>query len=300
MRDELSRRRFLQASALGLGGLIAAACESRPDSSDTAVAGRARAPGDTAGGGSRVAHIGVQLYTVRDLMKADMPGTLRSIAEIGYPEVEFAGYYDREPQAVRDMLDQLRLKAPSGHVPLEVMRTDAAGAIAAAKVIGHRYLIVPWLQPPKTIEAWRGLASEFNRFGTACREGGVQFAYHNHEFEFTPIAGTMPYDVLLQECDPELVKMQLDLFWAVKGGQDPVAYFDKHPGRFPLVHVKDMRDLAGAQEMVDVGAGDIDFRRIFAKADKAGLVHYVAEHDNPQDPMATLRTSYANLRRMLA
>lgn len=300
MRDELSRRKFLQASALGLGGLLAAACERGPDSSDTADAGRAGAPGDSARGGSRVSHIGVQLYTVRDLMKADMPGTLRSIAEIGYPEVEFAGYFDREPRAVRDMLDQLRLRAPSAHVPLDVMRANAAGAITAAEVIGHRYLIVPWLQAPKTIDAWRGLATEFNRFGTACRERGVQFAYHNHEFEFTPIAGTLPYDVLLQECDPELVKMELDLFWAVKGGQDPVAYFEKHPGRFPLVHVKDMRDLAGAQEMVDVGAGDIDFRRIFAKADQAGLVHYVAEHDNPPDPMGTLRTSYTNLRRMLA
>ena len=106
--------------------------------------------------------------------------------------------------------------------------------------------------------------------------------------------------MLLEECDPELVKMQLDLFWAVKAGQDPVSWFERQPGRFPLVHVKDMRDLRGAQEMVEVGTGDIDFGRIFSQAGRAGIVHYVVEHDNPTDPMASVRTSYGNLRRMLA
>lgn len=300
MRDEISRRRFLHGTALGLGGVLLGACSVRPESSDTAAVPR---PSDSAAGtrtgSAALAHISVQLYTVRELAKQDMAGTLRALAEIGYPEVEFAGYHGHEPAAIRRMLDEARLTAPSAHVAIELIRTEPESLLAAAEVVGHRYLILPWVQLPKTVDAWRGLAGELDRFGRACRDRGIQLAYHNHDFEFVPVEGKLPYEVLVEECDPELVKMQLDLFWAVKAGQDPVAWFERHPGRFPLVHVKDMRDLRGAQEMVEVGTGDIDFGRIFSHAGRAGIVHYVVEHDNPSDPMASVRTSYGNLRRLL-
>lgn len=299
MRDEMTRRRFLHGSALGLGGILLGSCSVRPESGDTAAVRPADSTGASSGSAA-AAHISVQLYTVRELVKQDMAGTLRALAEIGYPEVEFAGYHGHDPAAIRRMLDEARLTAPSAHVAIEVIRSDPASAIAAAGIVGHRYLILPWVQLPKAVDAWRSLAGELDRFGRACRDRGIQFAYHNHDFEFVPVEGKLPYELLLEECDPELVKMQLDLFWAVKGGQDPVAWFERHPGRFPLVHVKDMRDLRGAQEMVDVGAGDIDFGRIFSHAGRAGLVHYVVEHDNPPDPMASVRTSYGNLRRLLS
>lgn len=299
MRDEISRRRFLHGSALGLGGVLLGACSVRPESGDTAAAVRADSSAGARTGSSRTAHISVQLYTVRELVKQDMAGTLRGLAEIGYPEVEFAGYHGHEPAAIRRMLDEARLTAPSAHVAIEVIRTEPEAALAAAEVLGHRYLILPWIQLPKTVDAWRGLAGELDRFGQACQQRGIQLAYHNHDFEFVPVEGKLPYEVLLEECDPELVKMQLDLFWAVKAGQDPVSWFERQPGRFPLVHVKDMRDLRGAQEMVEVGTGDIDFGRIFSQAGRAGIVHYVVEHDNPADPMASVRTSYGNLRRLL-
>jgi sugar phosphate isomerase/epimerase len=326
MRHEIDRRRFLQATGLGLGALLAgcarcsASSEAGAQMSDTmsgAGAGTsgATATANTAGAaatGARTEHIGVQLYSVRESMQKDMAGTLKNVADIGYREVEFAGYYKHDPKDVRAMLDRVGLKAPSAHVPLEAMRKDIAGVLAGAEVVGHRYVICPYAEG-KTLADWQRLAADLNKFGKAAQERGIQMAYHNHDFEFRPIAGgtRTPYDVLLAETDAALVKMQLDLFWAVKAAQEPVALFGKHPGRFPLVHVKDMRDIKGTQalaadnsegvgpHMVDVGAGDIDFKSIFAASQQAGLQYYVVEHDAPKDPIASVRTSFGNLKGML-
>jgi len=138
----------------------------------------------------------------------------------------------------------------------------------------------------------------------------MQFAYHNHWFEYLPVNGKLPYDTLLQESDPDLVKMEMDLCWISVAGQDPVKYFDRYPGRFPLVHVKDVTKIssvtaAGEQdfgdsmkEMTEVGSGVIDWKRIFAQSEKAGLKHYFVEHDNPKAPFDSIRTSYAYLERL--
>ena len=244
----------------------------------------------------KTAYTGVQLYTVRELVRRDMKGTLHDIGLIGYGEVEFAGYHGRAPRDIRQWLERAGLSATSAHVPIETLRTDLDAAIAAAGVIGHRYLVLPWVSAPTTLKGWSELARECNRFGRACRDVGIQFAYHNHDFEFAPLEGRIPYDVLLEECDPELVKMELDLYWAVKAGRDPVELFERHPGRFPLVHVKDMDRERG---MTEVGSGVVDFGRIFANAKLAGLTHYFVEHDNPADPMASVRTSFKNLQSLL-
>ena len=299
----VSRRHFLHASGLGLGGLLAAGATTMPTA--TAAARAAGAP---------AAPIGVQLYTLRTRTERDMPGTLKQVADIGYREVEFAGYARHDPTDVRAMLDRLGLTAPSAHVPVEALRADMGQVLAAATVVGHQYIICPFYQA-RTLDDWRRAADEFNRFGAAARARGVQFAYHNHHFEFTPVDGRLPYDVLLDGTDPALVLMEMDLFWTIRAGQDPVAYFERHPGRFRAVHVKDMRDIPGAQRlaplgggderaifahMTEVGSGDIDFRRLFARATHAGIRHYVVEHDQPADPLASVRTSYGNLRQLLA
>ena len=307
MSDEINRRQFLRTSGLGLGGLAIAGCVSRTQMPETAGTVATRAGGGdpspaTPGAGmmgSRVAHIGVQLYTVRDLMKRDMAGTLKAIAAIGYREVEFAGYFDQDPKAVRAMLDADGLSAPSAHVPIEMLRSNMAGVLAASRTVGHELVICPYAKLA-TIDEWRALADELNRFGAACQQAGLRFGYHNHDHELTAIGGTLPYDVLLENTDPRLVRFEMDLFWTVKAGKDPLAYFDRWPGRFPAVHVKDMKGIAGPQAMVAVGEGDIDFRRIFAQAEKAGIEHYIVEHDNPADALASVRTSYGNLRTMLA
>ena len=239
--------------------------------------------------------IGVQLYTVRTLLEKDFDGTLAQIAKIGYKEVEFAGYYDRKPDALRKQLDTLGLAAPSAHVGLDALRNDWSRTLDDAETMGHDFLVVAWLDEKdrSTLDALRSTIALFNKAGEEATRRGIGFAYHNHDFEFSRIDDRMPYDVLLAECDPDNVLFEMDLFWITKGGQDPVTYFDQYPGRFPMVHVKDM---GAGQQMTDVGAGRIDWARIFSKHEDAGIQHYFVEHDEPADPMATVTASYRYLR----
>jgi sugar phosphate isomerase/epimerase len=241
--------------------------------------------------------IGLQLYTVRTLLASDFDHTLEAVAAIGYREVEFAGYYDRKPEALRKQLDALGLAAPSAHIGLEDLGDNWERTLDAAEALGHDYVVVAWLDQKDrgTLDALRATIAKFNQAGESARQRGIGFAYHNHDFEFTPVEDRLPYDVLLAECDPENVVFEMDLYWITKGGKDPVAYFEQYPGRFPMVHVKDMT-AAGA--MVSVGAGQIDWGRIFSKRDEAGIQHYFVEHDEPADPMASIRESYQYLRQL--
>ena len=254
----------------------------------------------------KIDKIGLQLYTVRDLMKQDFDGTLAKVAAIGYKEVEFAGYFDHSPKDVRAAVDRRGLTAPSAHIDYKSLGEKFSEVIEAAKVVGHEYLVNPWIEEEirKQPDGWKHAAETFNRAGEACKKAGIQFAYHNHWFEFLPVNGKLPYDLLLTECDPNLVKMELDLCWITVGGQDPLKYFDRYPGRFPLVHVKDVKRVppvtaGGAQDfgssmkdMTEVGSGIIDWKKIFAQSDKAGIKHYFVEHDNPKKPLESIKKSY--------
>jgi sugar phosphate isomerase/epimerase len=243
--------------------------------------------------------VGLQLYTVRDLMKADVPGTLRKVAQIGYKEVEFAGYFGRTPAQIRALLKQNGLSSPSTHIPLETMEKDSVRAFADAKAIGHQWVTVPWVpeERRKTVDDWKKIAALLNQLAPQAKSAGLRLAYHNHDFEQRPIGGIKPYDVLLSETDPSLVDFEMDLYWVVFGGSDPFDFFNRYPGRFKLAHVKDS---AGPPDnhMVDVGQGKIDFRTIFAQSEKAGFQHYFVEHDQPADPIATIRNSYNYLHRL--
>ena len=274
----IDRRHFLKLSAgAALGGLYAL---DSGGSSFAAARGLDR--------------IGVQLYTVRGLMAEDFAGTLEAVAEVGYDEVEFAGYFDHDPSEVRVLLDRVGLAAPAAHLPKAVFAERLEEVIVAAEVIGHRYLVLPWLAPDErqTIAQYEDLASFANRIGATCRDAGLAFGYHNHDFELEPIGGKVPLDLLLEETDPELVTFELDLYWVTKGGGDPLDYIDRYPGRFRLCHVKDM---APDGTMVDVGSGAIDFAAIFAAAETAGLEHYFVEHDEPTDPIESITRSYRHL-----
>lgn len=275
------RREFIGAAA----GAVGAACMPP-------LLPSLRPPLQTA---DQLGDIGVQLYTVRTLLEKDFDGTLAQIAKIGYKEVEFAGYYDRKPDALRKQLDTLGLAAPSAHVGLDALGDNWSRTLDDAESLGHDYLVVAWLDEKdrSTLDALRSTIEKFNRAGEEATKRGIGFAYHNHDFEFTPIDDRMPYDVLLAECDPDNVLFEMDLFWITKGGQDPARYFDQYPGRFPMVHVKDM---GAGQQMTDVGAGRIDWARIFSKHEDAGIQHYFVEHDEPADPMASISTSYRYLR----
>jgi sugar phosphate isomerase/epimerase len=257
----------------------------------------------------RIERLGVQLYTVRDLMAKDFEGTLAKVASIGYQEVEFAGYFDQTPKNVRAILDRNKLAAPSAHVDYASLGARFPQVIEASQIIGHRYLVNPWIDEEmrRQPDVWARVAETFNRAGAASKKAGIQFAYHNHHFEFVPVNGTMPYDLLLKDCDPDLVKMELDLCWITVAGQDPLTYFSHYPGRFPLVHVKGLKKLPTAPppapfdqaipNITDVGSGDIiDWKRIFAKSDQAGIRHYFVEHDQPASPLGSLQASAEYLR----
>jgi len=238
--------------------------------------------------------VGLQLYTVRDRMQRDLAGTLAVVGAIGYREVEFAGYFGKSPRQVREAARRARLDPVSTHIPIEMLREDLHGAVEMAAEIGHRYVVLPWLNDKerRSLDGYRALADEMNGFGEAVTSAGLRFAYHNHSFEFEPIDGVVPYDLLLERTDPRWVAMELDLYWVTVGGRQPLEYFEAWPGRFPLWHVKDMGPDGG---MVDVGAGHIDFGAIFEHAEQAGMRHYFVEHDQPKDSLATARASYEYL-----
>jgi sugar phosphate isomerase/epimerase len=246
----------------------------------------------------RLSRIGLQLYTVRDRMAADVEGTLAAVAAVGYQEVEFAGYFGKNAAEIRAMLDRHGLTSPAAHVGLSTI-DEWRAALDAAKVIGHEYIVVPWIPAElrRTVEDYKRVAENFNRAARLARDAGLQFAYHNHDFEFAPTEGRIPLDVLLENTDAELVQLEMDLYWITKGGQDPLKYFARWPGRVPLVHVKDSRG-APEHRMADVGAGRIDFKRIFSHSAQAGIRHYFVEHDQPGDALASIKASYDYLKRL--
>ncbi|HKG14457.1 MAG TPA: sugar phosphate isomerase/epimerase [Pyrinomonadaceae bacterium] len=278
----MNRRSFVKRLALGAAG---AACLTEP--------GAAYAK-------KKLSKIGVQLYTVRRELEADFEGTLAKVASLGYREVEFAGYYGRTPAEVKAILARNGLAAPSAHFQSVVSSGGVREAVEAAGVVGHSYLVYAWLPPEerKSLDDYKRLAERLNRAGEECRRAGIQFGYHNHDFEFAPMEGRIPYDLILEGTDARLVKMELDLYWITKGGQSPLAYFRKHPGRFPLVHVKDM-DGTPKRYFTEVGRGTIDFGEIFAASKQAGIKHYFVEQDEtPASPFESIRTSIDYLKRL--
>ena len=251
---------------------------------------------ESTGTGRTLEHIGVQLYTVRDLMEVDVAHTLERVAAVGYDEVEFAGYFEHTPAQIRGLLDQSGLRAPAAHVDIDLLRTRLEEVLEAADIIGHSYLVCPWLRPEeRTLEHYRQHANLFNEVGAACRTAGIQFAYHNHDFEFEATDGQVHFDLLLDRTEPDLVQIELDLYWLAKGDRQAEPYFDRHPGRFPLCHVKDM---AADETMVSVGQGELDFASIFGQSEQAGLKHYFVEHDTPQDSLASIQVSFEHLQEL--
>lgn len=248
----------------------------------------------------RLGPLGVQLYTLRSEMPHGMDTVLSRVAAIGYTQVEFAGYFDHQPQEIRAMLDHHGLVAPSSHLALEDLEKAPAPIFEASRVIGLEYLTTPWIpaERRKTLDDWRRVADAFNAIGRAAKDAGFKFAFHNHDYEFEPVDGAIPYDVLLTGTDPDLVHFEMDIYWIVKGGQDPLTYFARYPGRFPMLHLKDMAATA-AHGFADVGQGTIDFRRVFRHADQAGVRYSFVENDEPAgSPYDSVRVSYEYLRHM--
>jgi sugar phosphate isomerase/epimerase len=216
------------------------------------------------------------------------------VATIGYKEVEFAGYFGKTPVEVRALLDNTGLQAPSAHVGLADIRTKWGAVLEGASEIGHRYLVCPSIdEKERDADGYKRVAQEFNEAAREAKRHGILFAYHNHDFDFAALGNTVGYDILLAETDPALVFFELDLYWVNKAARDPLAYFAKYPGRFPLVHVKDM---APDGAMSDVGSGRLPFARYFARSAEAGIRHYFVERDDATDAFASITRSYTSLK----
>ena len=298
---QVSRRTFLfELAAMGVGTSVLASCAGSGSTAGVSTAARA-----STGAGANANMIGIQMYTVRDQLQADFEGTVTKIAQIGYRNLEFAGYYNRTPEQVRALLDKVGAVSRSSHIGAPLLRQDAAGQIKAAKTIGQEYITLPSYNfGNEGLAGWRKGVAEFNQWGAMCRDAGLKLAYHNHNREFAPLEGTSGYDVLVKETDPKLVDFELDLYWAKFADQDPLALFAKYPGRFAMWHVKDMVVTDDKKGMSPVGKGTIDFKSYFAHAQQSGLKHFFVEHDSaaqyPGGSLASVQASYQYLHQLLA
>ncbi len=261
--------------------------------------------------------IGLQLYTVRDEMGKDPKSTLAKVAQIGYTSVESAGYtgdrkfYKMSPSEFKKELKQNGLVIPSSHYRLgedkekgEIMKGTLLHewdkAIEDAAEVGIKYMVCAWLSETerKGLDHYKYIADQLNIAGEKCKKAGIQLCYHNHDFEFIKQDDKYPYDVLLAS-DKDLVKFEMDLYWMKKAGQDPMKYFNEHPGRFPLWHIKDM-DNTSEHSFTEVGNGIIDFKEIFKHKEKAGMKYFFVEQDKcPGSPFDSITQSISYIKKNL-
>ncbi|MBW3630741.1 MAG: sugar phosphate isomerase/epimerase [Gemmatimonadetes bacterium] len=320
-RGELDRRAFLKGMAVMGGAVVAAGCSG----------GTMMQAGGLASAVPLRDRMGIGLYTVRDLTPTDYEGTLARLRQIGFKEVEPTGYETYSPQQFRAMLDRVGLTAPSTHASL-VLGPNLQEQLTGYQIMGHRYARASGqpapapgaapaagqaTRPAPTVDTWKRTATVYNQIGQAAKPYGIKVLIHNHTAEFGPIAGSnlRPIDVLLTETDPEVVVFELDIGWSSVAGQDALAMFRQHPGRFPLWHVKDVAGLGSmtpqqtmaerqrAAKMAIVGEGEINWKQIFDQARLAGLQHYFLEIEGEavaNGSLAAAQTSYTNLRRIIS
>ncbi|TLV01155.1 sugar phosphate isomerase/epimerase family protein [Dyadobacter luticola] len=288
--EKISRKSFMKAGAMLLATPMLSKLDWEPKASSK---------------------IGLQLYTLRNDLSKDLMGTLKKVSDIGYKEVELFGYsngkfFGKTPKEFKKILGDLGLDPVSGHYGAGVENKTTIGtlsngwqqAVDDAAELGQKYVVCAYLTETerKTIDQYKGYVDLFNKSGETAKKAGLQFGYHNHDFEFKKIDGQLPYD-LIASTDKNLVKLELDLYWIVKAGLDPVALFKQHPGRFPLWHVKDMDK--GDGSFAEVGTGSIDFQKIFDARKTAGLTHFFVEQDVAKRPATeAIEISFKNVSKM--
>ena len=239
--------------------------------------------------------IGLQLYTLRDELPKDVKSTLEKVAKAGYKTVETYGFSIKDqfwglsPIELKKILDANNLKAPSGHYNLGSFLYDGnleevKAAIEAAQILKNEYLTVPWVDEPFRND-FHKIAARLNEAGKMCAAAGLKLAYHNHDFEFQKHNGITGYEILLKETDQDLVSFELDLYWVVRSGNDPIKLFKENPGRFKLWHVKDM-DKVNPALNTEIGSGSIDFKTIFKEVKQSGMKHFFVEQENNYNPNA--------------
>ncbi|SHN28108.1 sugar phosphate isomerase/epimerase family protein [Mucilaginibacter sp. OK098] len=257
--------------------------------------------------------VGLQLYSLRDQLPKDVKGVIAKVAAAGYKEVETFGYskqngfWGLDAKAFSGLLKANGLTTPSGHFDMNEYlvhdKTDAFETyLEAANITGMTYIIIPSINGEvlKSADQFKTVAEKMNKAAELCKKSGLQLGYHNHNFEWKPIDGTTFYDTILKETDPKLVHMEMDIFWVVRAGQDPVKLFEQHPGRFALCHIKD-RDKTQTDLNTEIGKGSIDFKTILSHAKLAGLKHFIVEQENyiNIDPFVSIAESAAYVKNTL-
>jgi sugar phosphate isomerase/epimerase len=250
--------------------------------------------------------LGLQLYTLRSTIPQDPKGVLKKVSEYGYKELETYGYRDGKLfgmtiKEFNDYVKSLGMEVTSGHYGIDIIRGGWEKAVEDAKSIGQKFMVCPYLMDNErtSLDDYKRRCEEFNKAGEICNKHGLRFNYHNHAFEFQQFDGKVAYDVMLAELDPKLCGMEMDIFWVVNAGYDPLKYFEKYPGRFEQWHVKDM-DKSDKNKNADIGSGSIDFKAIFAKAKQSGLKHYYVEQESyPGEPIDSVGASAKYLKTIL-
>jgi len=318
-----NRRNFLKhAGAFALGTLLLPACNTARVTNQ--AGGDTSGSTNTVGVGStgtaatgNLGTLGLQLYSVKDIIEQDVPGTLRKLAAMGYKEIEsYPGskghYFGYEPKDFKKMTNDLGLNLVSSHFG-SGSRSGQAGSWRQATMLqnfeeltqkaaetGQQYITCSWMDESlrKTPDDIKRTADLFNQTGETAKKAGLQFAYHNHDFEFKQVGDTMIYDYMLDNTDADLVKYELDLFWVVAAGRSPLAYFRKYPNRFPLGHVKDM-DKQNPKNNTEIGTGSINYQEIVKAAKAAGMKHYLVEQETFTRPsIESMQLNYTNLSKL--
>ncbi|CAH1215604.1 Inosose dehydratase [Paenibacillus plantiphilus] len=228
--------------------------------------------------------VGLQMYSLRDLAEKDFIGTLRKVADIGYQAVEFAGYYDTPAKELRSVLDSIGLKAPSAHMSIHFdddrkkIKANVARQIEYANLVGLEYLVTPWVPLPDnpTDEDVNTLANLLELIGKQVHASGLQYGYHNHEFEFKLVGDKPVIDMLLERIPAKYLVAEFDLGWIYMGGQNPVEYVMRYAGRVPLVHFK---DFAKGRRDTEIGKGMVDLKGVLKAAEPAGIQYYFVEQE---------------------
>ncbi len=300
--NRLTRRSFLKDGALGMLAISAA--------TDWASPAKANPLG---------LPVGIQLYTVRDVIGRNFDGTLRQLANIGYREVEMAGFYSKTPAEILRSMRSVGMKVISAHYSLDELREHLSERIAFAKELDLQYMICPGVSLPHppahpsrrwsfTLDDWKWNAEQFNKIGAQTQKAGIQFGYHNHYHDFARTEGKIPYNQMLKWCDPRYVKFEIDVGWMVYSGFNPVHYMTRYPGRFPELHIKGVK--VGSKPFVslrhgfptaELGRDDkVNWKQVFAVARTAGVKHYYLEQESfPDMPMwQALKVDYDYLHHL--
>ncbi len=282
----MDRRKFIQTSTVAAAGLL-----SLPSFLTEA---------------KKKSAVGLQLYTLRDVIMSDVKGILTSVAGMGYTEAETYGYnngklFGMPVSEFGTFMKSIGMKTVSGHYGIDMTTNGWDKACEDAKALGQSYVVVPWMDKKyySSPDVLKKTCDTLNKAGEVAKKYGLQMGYHNHAFEFEKVEGKLIIDTMLEQLDPKLVTWELDIYWVVRAGFDPIKYFEKYPGRFQLWHVKDM-DKSNPERNADVGTGSIDFKNLFTKAKQSGLKKFFVEQESyPSTPIESTRNCINYLKTIL-